>query len=47
LNHNAFSDNDYVNPKFNAFLHAGGYPGFCTSKSRRRNRPRWGARYLW
>jgi len=28
LNHNAYSDNDYVNPQFNSFQQAGGYPGF-------------------
>src|SRR4051794_23004533 len=28
LNHNAYSDNDYVNPQFTPFQQAGGYPGF-------------------
>jgi glycosidase len=28
LNHNAYSDNDYVNPQFTSFQQAGGYPGF-------------------
>jgi alpha-amylase len=28
LNHNAYSENDYVNPQFNSFQQAGGYPGF-------------------
>lgn len=28
LNHNAYSDNDYVNPQFTQFQQAGGYPGF-------------------
>ncbi|MFO0791263.1 MAG: hypothetical protein U0805_17510 [Pirellulales bacterium] len=28
LNHNGYSDNDYVNPQFSQFLQAGGYPGF-------------------
>lgn len=28
LNHNGYSENDYVNPQFNSFQQAGGYPGF-------------------
>ena len=28
LNHNGYSENDYVNPQFNNFLQSGGYPGF-------------------
>lgn len=28
LNHNGYSENDYVNPQFNSFVQAGGYPGF-------------------
>jgi glycosidase len=29
LNHNAYSENNYVNPQFTTFLQAGGYPGFA------------------
>ncbi len=28
LNHNAYSDNDYVDPQFTNFAQSGGYPGF-------------------
>ena len=28
LNHDGYSDNDYVNPQFTSFQQAGGYPGF-------------------
>lgn len=28
MNHNAYSENDYVNPQFTQFQQAGGYPGF-------------------
>ena len=28
LNHNAYSDNDYVDPQFTSFAQSGGYPGF-------------------
>ena len=47
LNHNAYSDNDYVNPQFTSFQQAGGYPGVRVAESGWRDRSGRRARDIW